>query len=117
MFLFGYVSVGGDALLDVEDQPLRAQGPITLRKLAHYFLGQRESTIFRFFCFFLIQFGPENFNQRGAAPSSVIKCLRRGRRLGVIVGIFFVSVGFFLGTLRRSLPVATQFIVDQMEGG
>jgi hypothetical protein len=46
--LVGRVSEGWDALLNVKDQILPAQGPIALRVLRGELLGQSESVIFRF---------------------------------------------------------------------
>src|ERR1700756_1413985 len=50
-------------------------------------------------------------------PGSVIKCLGGSGGLFVLLGVLLVHVGFFFRTLRRRLPIAAEFVFEQVEGG
>src|ERR1035437_6396102 len=106
--LIAGVSKGRDALLDVENQHLRARGPIALAVLGDDLLRQRQGTVFRFFGFFLIGLGLVDLDQRGAARSRVVQRFGRGGRLLVLFRVLLVHVGFFVRALRRALPVAAE---------
>src|ERR1700722_4197941 len=94
------ISVGGNALLDVEDEALGAVGPIALSILTDEFLCQRESAIFRFGGLFLVRFVLVNLDESGAARGGVIQGFCGGRRLRMGFGVIFVNIGFLVGTLR-----------------
>ena len=58
------ISVGRYALLDIKNQPLRAQHPITLTILADDLLRQSQRAVLRFFRFLLVDLGLVDLNQR-----------------------------------------------------
>ena len=62
------VSVGRHALLNIENQPLRSQHPITLPVLGYDLLRQPQRAVLRFFRFLLIDLGLVDLNQRRPAP-------------------------------------------------
>src|SRR5579871_6476866 len=115
--LFRDVAVGGDALLDVEDQALGAESIVALAILADDSLRQPERTILRFRGFFLIWFGPVDLDEGGAPPGCVVQGFGGGRRLRMIFRVILVEVGFFIGTFRQAFPLAAKLVVDHAESG
>src|SRR5579863_6121005 len=113
----GGVAEGGDILLDVEDQHLGAGGPVALGILADNFLGQFERASFGFLGFFLVGFSLVDLDQVGAAPSGGEQGFRCGGGLFVLFDVLLVHVSLFVGAFGCALPVAAQFIFEQVKGG
>src|SRR3954463_9602898 len=111
------VAERGNALLDVVHERLRPQSPLTLAVLADDSLGQIECARFCRLGLLLVRLGLINLDQSGMPPRRSVKGLGSCRGLLVLLGILFVHVGFFFRALRRGLPIAAEFVLEQMEGG
>src|SRR5258708_24412173 len=111
------VAVGWDSLLNVEDQPLGARGPFALPVLAHNFLRESQSAIFRFRGFLLIGLGPIDFDQSRAAPGGVVQGLRRGGRFRMIFRVVLVYIRLLVRTFRQTFPIAPELVFEQAKTG
>src|SRR6266849_7258455 len=66
------VAPRGYALIDVENQSLRAKHPVALAVLAYDFLRQSQRAVLRLIGFFLVEFGLVYLDQGRAPPGRVI---------------------------------------------
>ena len=67
--------------------------------------------------FFCLIVGLVDHDQRRITPRRLVERLGGLGRLGMLVGVLQIDLGFLLRTLGLRLPFATEFVVDQVIGG